>query len=73
MERPERCRDWGGVALPSVRTAIPALEIREGRYLARFARGPEELDAALKQYMTYRRDTIYAQASINYTQLVHKI
>jgi hypothetical protein len=38
----------GRVALPSTRTAIPALEIREGRYLARFARAPEELDAALK-------------------------
>ena len=38
----------GRVALPSFRTAIPALEIREGRYLARFARTPEELDAALR-------------------------
>lgn len=38
----------GRVALPFVRTAIPALEIREGRYLARFARSTEELDAALR-------------------------
>jgi len=38
----------GRVALPFVRTAIPALEIREGRYLARFARTTEELDAALR-------------------------
>jgi hypothetical protein len=38
----------GRVALPSFRTAIPALEIREGRYLARFARTPDELYAALR-------------------------
>ena len=31
-----------------VRTAIPSLEIREGRYLVRFIRTAEELDAALK-------------------------
>lgn len=31
-----------------VRTAIPSLEIREGSYLVRFARTPEELDAALR-------------------------
>jgi len=39
---------FGRVALPFVRTATPALEIREGRYLALFARSTEELDAALR-------------------------
>ncbi len=38
----------GGVAPFFVRTAVPSLEIREGRYLVRFVRTPEELDAALR-------------------------
>jgi putative hemolysin len=38
----------GRGAFPFVRTSAPALEIREGRYLARFARTPEEFDAALR-------------------------
>lgn len=38
----------GSVAPLVVRTAIPSLEIREGRYLVRFTRTPEELDAALR-------------------------
>jgi Acetyltransferase (GNAT) domain/Major intrinsic protein len=38
----------GRVAPFFVRAAVPSLEIREGRYLVRFARTPEELDAALR-------------------------
>ncbi len=38
----------GRVAPCFFRTAVPSLEIREGRYLVRLARTPEELDAALK-------------------------
>jgi putative hemolysin len=38
----------GIVDLPFVRAAIPAFEICEGRYLVRFARTTEELDAALR-------------------------
>jgi putative hemolysin len=38
----------GGGASLVFRTAIPPLESREGRYLVRFTRTPEELDAALR-------------------------
>ncbi len=34
--------------LPSFATALPRAEIREGRYLARFARSPQEIEAALQ-------------------------
>jgi putative hemolysin len=38
----------GGADYPICQTAIPPGEIREGRYLLRFARTRQELDAALK-------------------------
>ncbi len=38
----------GRTGYPICRAAIPAVEIREGRYLVRFARNYDELDAALK-------------------------
>ncbi len=37
-----------GEGLPSFSTALPQAEIREGRYLARFARAPQEIEAALR-------------------------
>jgi putative hemolysin len=38
----------GRADLSFVRVAVPSLEIREGRYLVRFVRTSEELDAALR-------------------------
>ncbi len=39
------------VGPPFVRTAIPSLEVREGRYLVRFAQIPEESDAVLNPHL----------------------
>jgi putative hemolysin len=44
----ETMTQLGRVAPSFVRTAVPLLEICEGRYLVRFVRTPEEFDAALR-------------------------